>query len=280
VSVIMNPNRERWTREPSCQSFIGTIRDTWRARRLIVFFGHQALLKSTRRTVLGWLWLPLRGVVPTVLGTFLFSQVLGVKIDIAPYPLFLLSGLIPWVLFAGTVSWSVRSLEISKRYLRSAAFPRLVLPLGYSAPALLDLCMYCLCYLLLQIWYLSHGYINWHISWAMVLSLALAYLTGLGWGMLLCIPGAQARDVRFTLSFVLGGIWAITPIAYSSEQIPLKWRWLVEANPLACIVNGFRAGLFGGNETTFFAWTNAVSIAIVSFVVGLWVFIRHQHRLT
>lgn len=268
-----------WVRQPAAARLGGKLAEVWHARALILFFGRQALLKTVRRTVLGWLWLPLRGLVPTLVGSLVMGSFLGVQSPHAPYPLFLLAGIIPWLAFALTASWSVRCLELSGRYLRASAFPRLVLPLGFVAPALLDVLMFAATYLVLIVWYAAHGIHFLVPDWSCVGALLLAFISGLGWGMLLSVPGARARDVRFTLGFVLSGLFALTPIAYPLSMVPANWQWLVSINPLAAIVEGFRGGLLGYAELSVLGWTLALCFGLLSLIAGLYMFNRSEPHL-
>lgn len=270
-----------WTREPAAPGFWGRIAETWRARALILFFARLTLYKTIQRTVLGWLWLPLRGLVPTLVGSLVLGGFLGVKGEGAPYPLFLLSGLIPWVTFASTAMWTVRCLELTRRYTRVAAFPRLVLPLGFSAPAFIDVAMFMATYLCVSLWYgLSEG-----VSVALpgpqtVFYLLLAWLAGLGVGLLLCIPGAQVRDIRFSLNYALSFALALTPVTYPASMVPEKWAFLTTMNPLAVIVEGFRAATLG-QATPSFNSGMVAAVVTLSFVgVGLYVFNRFEKYLT
>lgn len=276
----LNNASKIWIREPRPVTLIAHMKQAWSARSLIVFFAREALLKSTRRTVLGWLWLPLRGVIPTLIGAFVFGGVFGVNSALAPYPLFLLAGLIPWVLFAATASWSVRCLEISRRYLRASAFPRMVLPLGFTAPALVDALMFLLAYLLFFAWFALSGHRAPFVGGGVIVASMLAFSAGLGWGLLLCIPGARARDVRFTLGFVLSAIFALTPIAYPAQLVPEAWRWLVELNPLVGIVEGFRAGLLGGAALSMQTWLLSIVFSLASLLAGLWVFVHYEETFS
>lgn len=275
-----NANYE-WSREPEPENFAKRVVATWRARALVIFFARIALYKTIRRTILGWLWLPLRGLVPTLVGSLVIGGFLGVSAAGAPYPLILLSGLIPWVAFASTAMWAVRCLELTRRYTRAVAFPRLVLPLGFSAPAIVDMAMFAVTYLLVFLWYRLNTDLS--IPWPephALLYLLLAWLAGLGVGLILCIPGAQVRDIRFSLSYALSMALALSPVAYPASLVPEKWAFLMSVNPLAGIVEGFRSAVLGQPGPLFSNVAFAVIFTVMVFCGGFYVFNRFQDKLT
>ena len=54
------------------------------------------------------------------------------------------------------------------------------------------------------------------------------------------------RDVGVILP-VFTQLWMfVSPVAYPVSLVPEKWRWLYFSNPLAGIVEGFRAAILGG----------------------------------
>ena len=49
------------------------------------------------------------------------------------------------------------------------------------------------------------------------------------------------RDVRYIITFAMQ-LWLFaSPVLYSIEMIPARWRLLYEINPMAVLVTGFRA---------------------------------------
>jgi ABC-type polysaccharide/polyol phosphate export permease len=106
-----------------------------------------------------------------------------------------------------------------------------------------------------------------------------AFVTGLGWGMILCIPGMRMRDVRFTLAFVLSALFALTPVMYPVELVAPAWAWAVSVNPLATIVESFRSGLLGYKGPSVVREVIAISFATLSFSAGLFVFHRFENTI-
>ena len=105
---------ERWEVTPRYPGGFATAVEIWQYRRLLGFIGDRALRKMYRRTVLGWLWLFINPLFPLALRALVFGALLGVGSDGLPYFLFLLAGTVVWDLFAMSLMWGTRSLEMNR----------------------------------------------------------------------------------------------------------------------------------------------------------------------
>lgn len=54
-----------------------------------------------------------------------------------------------------------------------------------------------------------------------------------------------------------------TPIIYPLNLVPAQWRWVIKINPMAAIVEGFRASLLGRQ----FDWPGLLQAAIVTLLL-------------
>jgi lipopolysaccharide transport system permease protein len=81
-----------------------------------------------------------------------------------------------------------------------------------------------------------------------ILLIPLAVLTALaalGAGLWLAAVNVRYRDVAHALPFLMQ-IWMYaTPVVYPTSIVPDKWRLLLAINPLAGIIDGYRAATLG-----------------------------------
>lgn len=281
VSPTQSSEKISWIRRPSKKTVLGQLRATYDARTLIKFFALLTLRKTTNRTFLGWLWLPIRCLWPVAVSTIVMGSFLNVQSQHAPYIIYFLSGIIPWTLFALSISWVTRCLELSRGYIRRSYFPKLVLPIAYLAPALVDSTMLSIYFIGASFYYFYLGrYTPTLPDFSVFISAILSLVLGLSLGMLLSIPGARLRDIRFTLGFILGGVFALTPIAYTTSNIPSQWSWLIVYNPIGIAVQGCRAGLIGAPTPTTQQWIYAWCIALFLLFTALMIFIRNDQDIS
>ena len=134
-----------WTIEPWTEGLVPRMREAWQYRRLVVFFGLKALQKMYKRTKLGKVWLLIRPLFPLAVQAVIFGGLLGVGSEGLPYFLFLVTATAVWQLFATSVMWGTRSLELNRSLISKIYLPRLILPLSMMSPAYLTICHLSVC---------------------------------------------------------------------------------------------------------------------------------------
>ena len=73
----------------------------------------------------------------------------------------------------------------------------------------------------------------------------LTMLLATGVGMFMSALNVKYRDIRYALPFCIQ-IWMFaSPIIYPVTLVPKQWRWLLHLNPMAGIIDGYRAAIFG-----------------------------------
>ena len=74
----------------------------------------------------------------------------------------------------------------------------------------------------------------------MPLFLLLALILSLGIGFLLSALNVKYRDFRYIVTFIIQfGLYA-SPVGFSSDIVPDKWRLLYSINPMVGVIYGFR----------------------------------------
>ena len=91
-----------------------------------------------KQTALGALWAILQPVLTMAVFSLFFGRLAKVPSDGIPYPLFALSGLIPWQLFAYALTQSSNSVVANKNLISKVYFPRLIVPLAAVLSGLVD----------------------------------------------------------------------------------------------------------------------------------------------
>jgi lipopolysaccharide transport system permease protein len=83
-------------------------------------------------------------------------------------------------------------------------------------------------------------------------------------GTWLSAINVKYRDVKFAMPFLVQ-IWMyLSPVAYPSSVVPVRWRLLYFLNPFVGIIDSYRAALFG----TAFDW-KSIGVSIVVTAVLL-----------
>ncbi len=272
------PQPETWVIEPRREALADRLRDVWRYRRLLRFFATKSLTKLYKRTVLGAAWIFIRPLFPLVVNTIVFGGVLGVGSNGVPYFLFINCGGALWELFSQAVTWGTRSLELNRGFMTRIYLPRLILPVATMTPAFLNFAIH-LGVLAIAITYyrVTTGVLYWapwHLGWAL-LAVVQATVLALGITLWTSVPAMQARDVRFTIGYVLGFWLFLTPVLYPLNIGP-KYAWLLALNPMVAPVNAFKYGVLGIGGVSATEWICSAIMTMIAFISGLWFFGRAE----
>jgi lipopolysaccharide transport system permease protein len=204
-----------------------------------------------------------------------FGKLAGVPSDGIPYPVFTFCGLLPWQLFAYSVTQAGNSLVGSQNLITKVYFPRLVVPISAVLGGVVD---FAIAFLLLLAMMFYYGIVP---GWQMVALpglVLLAVLTALGVGLWLSALNVQYRDVRYTIGFMVQFWLFATPVAYPSSIVPEKWRVLYALNPMVGVVDGFRWALLGKPESPGMPLLISVIVVLMLLAGGLYYFRRMEQQ--
>lgn len=267
-----------WVIEPRREGFVARIRDVWRYRRLLRFFAWKAFQKLYARTMLGWSWVLIRPLFPLLVSTLVFGRVLGVGSEGIPYFLFLAVGSATWDLFNQATIWGTRSLEMNRTFLTRIYIPRLILPMANMTPAVLNFVIH-VAIIVVAIMYYGIRRGEWYLAplglpWA-ILAVLMAMLLALGISLWTSVPAMVVRDVRFTLTYVMGFWMLLTPVLYPLPRTG-KYGWLLILNPMAAVVNTFKYGVLGLGAINWLDLGVALLVIAAVLASGLWFFGRAE----
>lgn len=246
----------------------------WTFRELVYFFTWRDVMVRYKQTVLGAAWAILQPLMTMLVFTLFFGRLAKMPSDGVPYPLFAYAALLPWQLFAFSLSQASNSLVASQNLIKKVYFPRLAIPISSVLAGLVDFVLAFVVLVGLMAWYRFVPTAN-IIYLPLFLLLALA--SALTVGLWLSALNVQYRDIKYTLPFLTQFWLFATPIAYPSSLVPEKWRTLYGLNPMAGVVEGFRWALFGKTEMAFGLVMMSTAIVALSLWGGL-VYFRRMER--
>ncbi|HET9468134.1 MAG TPA: ABC transporter permease [Vicinamibacterales bacterium] len=213
----------------------------WEHRELLFFLTWRDIKLRYKQTTLGVLWAIIQPTAPMLIFTLVFGRLVDVPAD-GPYPLFAFAGLLPWTFFANAVTNSASSVVTSANLVTKVYFPRMIIPGSATLAALMDFVIGLGVLAVLMAWY----HVPPHATLLVLpLLVALTTILALGVGMFFAALTVQYRDVRYALPFLIQFWMFATPIIFPSRIVPAHWQWAITLNPMAGIIENFRAGLFG-----------------------------------
>ncbi len=215
--------------------------EVWAHRELLLLLIWRDLKLRYKQTVLGTSWVILQPLMMTLVFTVFIGLIGHPPMENIPYPLFLYAGLLPWTFFSTAVLGSSYSLVSNADLVRKLYFPRVILPVSAVGVRLSDFIISFAALLVLMFYYGARPSLSILILPLVILNLVL-FTIGIGtWFSALNI---KYGDVG-TLLPILLQLWMFTsPIIYPAHLVPRRWEWIYYLNPLAGILEGFRAALF------------------------------------
>lgn len=222
------------------------------------------LVLRYRGSILGFAWTLLNPVLFMAVYTMVFSVIL--KSSIPHYPLFLLSGLIPWLWFSGAVTQSSTAILGGSTYIGKTLMPAELLVL---VPVLSNGINFLITILLLLPVSVAFGA---NVTWGLLFLPALVAIElcmTLGLSLLLATATVFYRDLQQIITYVFTAVFFLSPIFYTKENVPANLRFLVTYNPLASLISAFHSGFYKGVPPNLADLIPAATFAACVLAIGL-----------
>ncbi len=248
-------------------------KELWRFRELIFFLTWRDIKVRYKQALLGVAWAVLQPLLTVLIFTVIFGVLLSVPSQGLPYPLFALTALLPWQLFATALQRSSISLVGNANLITKIYFPRLAIPLSSVLAALVDFGVSFVVLMGVMAYY--RFWPGWNILWVPPIIL-LALLTALSMGLWLSALNVQYRDVQHMVPFIVQVWMYASPIVYPIETIPAGiWRRLYGLNPMVGVIQGFRWALLDGAppDATMLI---SIGVMVIFLISGLYYFRRME----
>ncbi len=249
-------------------------RDLWRYRELFYFLAWRDILVRYKQTAIGVAWALLRPFLTMVVFTVVFGRIAKLPANGVPYPILVFAAMLPWQFFSTSLSEASNSLVGNANLISKVYFPRLIIPAGAVITSLVDFFISFVLLAALMVWYRFVP--DWRIV-ALPLFTLVAFLAALGPGLYLTALNVKYRDFRYVIPFIVQFGLFISPVGFSSDVIPEKWRLLYSINPMVGVIDGFRWSICGRGASLYMPGF-ILSMAVTAFFLwlGVWYFRRTE----
>ena len=225
-------------------------------------------------TLGGPLWAILHPLAMVAIYWFVFS--LGFRAQGAagtPFIVYFFSGLIPWLLFNNSLAVSVTAVTGNAHLVKKTVFPIEVLPVVYLiSETLPHLGMLSLVYALTWV----YGYEPSFFLFQLIYYYGALVFFALGLAWLVSSMQVFHRDLGQAIPVILSLWFWLTPIVWKKDMIPEEFRWIIDYNPAAYLVQGYRDSLLF-RDPFWVDWTGALRFWVIAagiFLLGSYVFRR------
>ncbi len=223
-------------------------KDLWRFRELFYFLSWRDILVRYKQTAIGIAWSVIRPLMTMIVFTVVFGKLAKLPSEGAPYPMLVYVAMLPWQFFANSLTESSNSLITNANMLSKVYFPRIIMPASAVIVSLVDFLISFVILVVLMIWYQFIP--DWRIV-TLPLFLFLALLASLGFGFWLAALNVKYRDFRYIVPFIVQFGLYVSPVGFSTNVVPEKWRLVYSLNPMVGVIDGFRWAILGGDIKIF-----------------------------
>ena len=245
-------------------------RDLWRFRQLFYFLAWRDIIVRYKQTIIGIAWSVIRPVLTMVIFVIVFGRIAELPSNGIPYPILVFVALLPWQFFANALSESSNSLVNNANIVSKIYFPRMILPLSSIIVAVVDFIISFFILIILMIWY------KFAPSWKIVFTpffLFFALLAAIGFGLWLSALNVRYRDFKIIIPFIVQFGLYVSPVGFSSDVIPLKYRFIYSINPMVGVIDGFRWSILGSDVSIYLpGLIISIVLILVILITGIWYF--------
>lgn len=245
-------------------------RDLWRYRELLYFLTWRDILVRYKQTAIGIAWALIRPFLTMVIFTVVFSGIARLPSEGVPYPILVFAALLPWQFFANALSECSSSLISNSNLISKVYFPRLIVPISAVIVSFVDFMVAAIILLGLMAWY--NFLPDWRILMLPIFIL-IAFAVAIGVGLWLAALNVEYRDFRYIVPFIVQLGLYISPVGFSSNSVPEKWRLLYSLNPMVSVIDGFRWAILGGTSKLYLpGFVLSTTLASLALISGIWYF--------
>lgn len=218
-----------------------------------------------KQSVLGYAWVILNPFFQMLVMAFIFSQLLRFPTIGVPYAVFLYAGLLPWNLFANSLTHSTNSLVNNASLLTKVYFPREIFLISTILAKIVDYLLASSVFVLFMFYFQLP--VTWHILWFIPIFF-LQQLFTYGLSLIFAAINLFYRDIQYVLTLLLTVWMYLTPVIYPVDLFPDKYRFVFQFNPMAVIINAYRQVILGGGPPNLQSLGIGLVVSIIIYLLG------------
>lgn len=226
-----------------------------------------------RRSVFGFLWSLLNPLFTMIILTVVFSSIY--KSSFNELGLYIMSGLLPWIMISNSMMNGCSSLVGAEGYLKKVHLPKQIFPMSVLGVEIVNFLLSLVSLFVLAVVLGAKPNLSW-----LLLPFAIFLLAVFLLGIILAtsVVTIYFRDFSHILQILLTGLFYITPIIYPLSLIAgTRLEQLIKINPFFYYIVMFHQIIKEATVPSAFNWLVCLALAIVSYVLGV-LFFRNKEN--
>lgn len=248
--------------------------DLGRRRDLVAYLVVAGLKAQHRNTFLGYVW----WLLDPLLGSLIYYFVVVVLFGRGgpDYAAHLVVGLMVWRWLGAAINAASRAIVSQAGIVTQVYLPKVIFPLTTTLTGLVNFGFgLAVVIILLLFWGFVPGaatvwlplVVGTQTLFTLVLAAAVAYV---------CV---FLRDTDTLVGHAMRLWFYFTPVIWQEDMIPARLRWAVDLNPMAHILDAYRAVLIENRTPDMVALLGIASASAVAMVLVTYVYSQYEHRM-
>jgi len=254
--------------------FVKLFRTISANRRILWDISVKQLRAKYSGSILGIWWAILAPLLLATSINFVFSNILGDASS--DYVIFVLSGIIPWIFFANSLSESANSFLGDSRLVKQVVFPRELLPMATVNSNFMNFLIGLI--FLLPLFVLHKASVITAIPY-LILALLLNLIFISGFGLAFSCINIFFRDLSHLLPIALMVWFWITPVFYKIDLLSGLPRKICSFNPVTYFMLLYQSILYRGAAPDFHLFLVVISLSLFSLLAGWTIFSMCKREL-
>jgi len=251
------------------------IRNLIQAKDLLWAWSRRIIQARYQQSLLGGLWIIIQPAATVIILSIIFTYFIPIDTGEIPYIVFSYVAVIPWSFFSSSLTDMSSSLVQNMGLITKIYFPREILPIAAMMARLLDLGVASGLLIILMLIYQLPPYLIGWLYLPLILLIQIALILGLG--LFVAALNVFFRDVQSMLTLILQIWFYASPIIYPVTLVPENLRPYYFLNPMAGILESYRAVLLYQTLPGYYLLISCV-ISFFIYLTGFWFFNRVEYK--
>ena len=226
-----------------------------------------------KNSFLGILWSFLYPLLQIAVYAFVFGKILGACED--NYSVFICCGLVPWTFFSSALNRCAFVMVENSNILKKVYFPREILPISVVTSEAVNFVISTIV-ILGFVLFSGIGISRFWIFYPFILLILYIFLVAIS--LIVSCVTVYFRDLQHFIGVFLQLLFYATPIAYSASRVPSSFSWVLKLNPIAYVIEGFRAIFIYHKMPDLTSLLVVGAVGLLLFVLGYLLFNKLQKR--
>ncbi|WP_208590766.1 ABC transporter permease [Gracilibacillus suaedae] len=256
------------------------ISEILKRKDLLIYLVKSGLKAENRNSYLGYFWWLLDPLLNVIVYYFLVVVILGRG---GPgYPVYLVIGLVVWRWISTTINSSAKAITKYSSIINQVYLPKTIFPLSFSFTQLFN---FSFGLIVIAIFLAVFGYVpGWQIIMLpLIIVIQLIFLVAIS--LVVSYITVFVRDIDNVLTHIVRLFFYASPIIWEgsrleqSDKIPEQFHIILDMNPVAILLNAYRAILMEQQIPQFLGLFMITVISIIVIVYMLYHYNKNEHKI-